>query len=135
MVHTCRTAFCDSISGYGGDLWTTPCQPPPQELGQGNGAAPCIWVLISNPIINALHQKGFGAAIKYCKLQEEIDLSAGLAKATGGQVSPDKGKNHWYLLEFEWDKKGKWKLGNIKADLWVSTNGGKSRTTAPQYCS
>ena len=29
--------------------------------------------------------------------QKELDLYSGLAKATGGQVSPDKGKNSWYL--------------------------------------
>eukprot|EP00957_Ditylum_brightwellii_P204348 15338837-Ditylum_brightwellii.AAC.1 len=40
MVHTVRTAYGDSIESYGGDLWALPCSPPPQGLGQGNGAAP-----------------------------------------------------------------------------------------------
>ena len=42
MVHTVRTAYGDSIESYGGELWAIPCSPPPQGLGQGNGAAPCI---------------------------------------------------------------------------------------------
>eukprot|EP00957_Ditylum_brightwellii_P201642 15326568-Ditylum_brightwellii.AAC.2 len=45
MVHTVRTVYGNSIESYGGDLWTIPCSPPPQGLGQGNGAAPCIWAL------------------------------------------------------------------------------------------
>eukprot|EP00957_Ditylum_brightwellii_P008938 676527-Ditylum_brightwellii.AAC.1 len=40
MVHIVRTAYGDSIESYGGDLWALPCSPPPQGLGQGNGAAP-----------------------------------------------------------------------------------------------
>eukprot|EP00957_Ditylum_brightwellii_P099433 7574370-Ditylum_brightwellii.AAC.1 len=45
MVHTVCTAYGDSIDSYGGDLWAIPCSPPPQGLGQGNGAAPTIWAL------------------------------------------------------------------------------------------
>jgi hypothetical protein len=64
MVHTVRTAFGDSIELYGGDIWALPCSPPPQGLGQGNGAAPTIWALVSTPILNALRKKGYGAAFK-----------------------------------------------------------------------
>eukprot|EP00957_Ditylum_brightwellii_P040712 3082007-Ditylum_brightwellii.AAC.1 len=66
MVHTCRTAFGNSISSYGGNIWEIPCKPPPQGLGQGNGAAPCIWSLMSTSIINMLRDKRFGAAFKCC---------------------------------------------------------------------
>ena len=38
--------------------------------------------------------------------QDKIYLYAGLARATGGQVSLDKGKNTWYLIELKWDKLG-----------------------------
>eukprot|EP00957_Ditylum_brightwellii_P048416 3674617-Ditylum_brightwellii.AAC.1 len=90
----------------------------PQGLRQGNGAALCIYALVSTPILNALCKKGFGAAFKCCisedefklarycfvddstivqmapspiipanevvkKAQEEIDMYAGVAKATG----------------------------------------------------
>eukprot|EP00957_Ditylum_brightwellii_P113175 8630713-Ditylum_brightwellii.AAC.1 len=57
--------------------------------------------------------------------QDEIDLYAGLARATGGQVSPDKGKNSWYLIKFEWDKLGRWKLAHNKSYLFVNTTKGR----------
>eukprot|EP00957_Ditylum_brightwellii_P108617 8284469-Ditylum_brightwellii.AAC.1 len=66
MVHTCRTAFGDSTDSHGGNVWAIPCSPPPQGLGQGNGAAPCKWALVSTPILTALQKKGFGAAFKCC---------------------------------------------------------------------
>eukprot|EP00957_Ditylum_brightwellii_P120597 9199646-Ditylum_brightwellii.AAC.1 len=43
MVHIIRTAYGDSINSYGGELWCILLSPPPQGLGQGNGAAPCSW--------------------------------------------------------------------------------------------
>eukprot|EP00957_Ditylum_brightwellii_P074218 5639395-Ditylum_brightwellii.AAC.1 len=66
MVHNCRTTFGDLIDSYGGDIWAIPCRPPLQGLGQGNGAALCIWALVSSPILNALREQGFGAAFKCC---------------------------------------------------------------------
>eukprot|EP00957_Ditylum_brightwellii_P083585 6353299-Ditylum_brightwellii.AAC.1 len=41
--------------------------------------------------------------------QKELNLYSGLAQATGGRVSLDKGKNSWYLIEIKWDKAGQWK--------------------------
>eukprot|EP00957_Ditylum_brightwellii_P182948 13935345-Ditylum_brightwellii.AAC.1 len=64
MVHTVRTAYRDSIESYGGDLWAIPCLPLLQGLGQGNGAAPCIWALVSTPVLNAIREQGFGVAFK-----------------------------------------------------------------------
>eukprot|EP00957_Ditylum_brightwellii_P180527 13751311-Ditylum_brightwellii.AAC.1 len=49
----------------------------------------------------------------------------GLARATGGQVSPDKGKNSWFLLEFKWDKRGKWTLVHNDANLYMNTKKGR----------
>eukprot|EP00957_Ditylum_brightwellii_P202996 15332764-Ditylum_brightwellii.AAC.1 len=57
--------------------------------------------------------------------QEEVDLYTGLAQATGGQVSPDVEKNFWYLLEFQWDKQGKWSLVNNDVQLMINTNKGR----------
>eukprot|EP00957_Ditylum_brightwellii_P155495 11836156-Ditylum_brightwellii.AAC.1 len=64
MVHMVLTAYGNSLSSYGEDLWAIPCSLPPQGLGQGNGAAPCIWALVSTPILIALRKKGYGAAFK-----------------------------------------------------------------------
>eukprot|EP00957_Ditylum_brightwellii_P046629 3538180-Ditylum_brightwellii.AAC.2 len=47
MVHMVRTAYDDLLTSYGGDLWCIPIKPPSQGLGQGNGCAPCSWVLVS----------------------------------------------------------------------------------------
>eukprot|EP00957_Ditylum_brightwellii_P075200 5714968-Ditylum_brightwellii.AAC.1 len=57
--------------------------------------------------------------------QSEIDINTGLAMATGGQISPDKGKNSWYLLEFVWDNAGRWKLVDNDARLFVDTRKGR----------
>jgi hypothetical protein len=57
--------------------------------------------------------------------QNEIDLYAGLARATGGQISPDAGKNSWYLIEFTWDSAGCWKLIDNEAKLYVNTRKGR----------
>eukprot|EP00957_Ditylum_brightwellii_P173914 13239856-Ditylum_brightwellii.AAC.1 len=57
--------------------------------------------------------------------QSEIDLYAGLATAMGGQISPDKRKNSWYLLEFVWDNAGLWKLVDNDARLFVDAQEGR----------
>ena len=66
MVHTCRTVFRDSTYSYGGKIWAIPHYKPLQGIGQGNGADTRIWALVSTPILNALREKGFGAAFKCC---------------------------------------------------------------------
>eukprot|EP00957_Ditylum_brightwellii_P151602 11545232-Ditylum_brightwellii.AAC.1 len=58
-------------------------------------------------------------------VQDGIDLYAGLTCATGGQVSPDKWKNSWCVIKFDWDKSGKWKLAHNKASLFVNTRKGR----------
>eukprot|EP00957_Ditylum_brightwellii_P055783 4227139-Ditylum_brightwellii.AAC.1 len=72
MVHTVRTAYSDSLLSYEGDLWAIPCSSPSQGLGQGNGAAPCIWALVSTPILIAPRKKGYGAAFKCCISKDTI---------------------------------------------------------------
>eukprot|EP00957_Ditylum_brightwellii_P056997 4319507-Ditylum_brightwellii.AAC.1 len=57
--------------------------------------------------------------------QDQIDLYAVMARATGGQVSSEKGKNSWYLLEFKWDRNGRWKLVDNDANLVVNTKKGR----------
>eukprot|EP00957_Ditylum_brightwellii_P176910 13475605-Ditylum_brightwellii.AAC.1 len=47
MVHMCCSYFGDSTDSYGHDIWAILLKPPPQDLGQGNGTAPCIWALVS----------------------------------------------------------------------------------------
>jgi hypothetical protein len=56
--HRIRTAFGISQQSYGGDL-----KVPVQGLGQGNGAAPTGWALISTPLINMMRRARFGLQI------------------------------------------------------------------------
>jgi hypothetical protein len=56
--HRIRTAFGISQQSYGGDL-----KVPVQGLGQGNGAAPTGWALISTLLINMMRTAGFGLQI------------------------------------------------------------------------
>eukprot|EP00957_Ditylum_brightwellii_P145920 11112057-Ditylum_brightwellii.AAC.1 len=59
--------------------------------------------------------------------QKELNLYSGLAQATEGRVSPDKGKNCWYLIEFKCDKAGQWKVINNPGGLFVETRHGKRK--------
>jgi hypothetical protein len=70
MEHTCRTAFGDSIKSYGGEIWAIPLKPPPQGLGQGNGAAPTIWALVSTPLLETLREEGHGMIFK-CNISKD----------------------------------------------------------------
>ncbi len=60
-IHKVRTGFRDSKDHYGGPVWLVPIH----GVGQGNGAGPAIWVVVSTPLLNVLHEKGFGCEILY----------------------------------------------------------------------
>eukprot|EP00957_Ditylum_brightwellii_P104903 7995608-Ditylum_brightwellii.AAC.1 len=57
--------------------------------------------------------------------QQEVDLYKGLEGATGGQISSEKGKNSWFLIEFKWGKAGRWSLVDNKAKLYTNTRKSK----------
>jgi hypothetical protein len=54
-VHTVNTAFGDSTDTYGGSNL-----PPHQGAGQGNGAGPTIWAVISAILLTIMRNLGFG---------------------------------------------------------------------------
>jgi len=54
-----RTGFGDSKSSYGGKVWIVPIH----GIGQGNGAGPAIWAVVSTPLLNVLRNKGFGCEL------------------------------------------------------------------------
>eukprot|EP00957_Ditylum_brightwellii_P025692 1943678-Ditylum_brightwellii.AAC.1 len=68
--------------------------------------------------------------------QEEVDLHTGLVGTTRGQVIPDKAKNNWYLMEFEWNNRGqkgdqqatiyhgKQNLGSVDGTRWKKHKAG-----------
>ncbi len=49
-VYYVHTGYGDSSAFYGGNNWTTPMH----GVGQGNGAGPAIWAVLSTPLLNML---------------------------------------------------------------------------------
>jgi len=58
-IHRVRTGFGDSKDHYGGRVWLVPIH----GIGQGNGAGPAIWAVVSTPLLNVLREKGFGCEV------------------------------------------------------------------------
>ena len=54
-----------SQASYGGNIWSQPMKSPSLVIGQGNGAAPEIWAIVSIPLLNSLREAGFGYTFKY----------------------------------------------------------------------
>jgi len=54
-THQVRTGFGDSATFFGGCHWKKPFH----GIGQGNGASPAIWAVISSPLLNMLRKKGY----------------------------------------------------------------------------
>jgi hypothetical protein len=73
-VHQVRTGFGDSTASYGGQVWLVPIH----GIGQGNGAGPAIWAVVSTPLLNVLREKGFGCQI-LCPLSSECFRFVGCA--------------------------------------------------------
>ena len=75
MVHHCQTSFGVSEATFGGDVCLSPDQPPPQGAGQGNGAGPAIWAVVSTPFFDILRQQGHGAHFVTAISEENIHLA------------------------------------------------------------
>jgi hypothetical protein len=61
--HSIRTAYGDSTQSYGGSKWAMPLQGlawgnkeegPMSGMGQGNGAVPTSWAVISTPMLEIM---------------------------------------------------------------------------------
>ena len=59
--HKVATAYGVFTSTYGGRKRIKRGQHPIQAIGQGNGAGPAAFVMLSSTMINAMRSKGFGA--------------------------------------------------------------------------
>jgi hypothetical protein len=55
-THKVRTGYGNSSGHYGGQAWVIPFH----GIGQGNGAGPAIWAVVSTPLLNTLRELGFG---------------------------------------------------------------------------
>ena len=58
LKHIVRTSFGDSDQSFGGEEWRELRQL--QGVGQGNGAGPAIWAVISTVFFDLLRDKGYG---------------------------------------------------------------------------
>jgi hypothetical protein len=56
LEHYIRTVYGDSELSFTGKLWAVPIQ----GVGQGNGAGPQIWAVVSTPVLNMLRHEGYG---------------------------------------------------------------------------
>lgn len=68
MQHFIRTGYGLSDKSYGVSLKDG---KPVQGSGQGNGASPTIWALISTPLLNMVRTLGFGVSLKAPLTKEE----------------------------------------------------------------
>jgi hypothetical protein len=53
--HVIRTAYGDSTRSYGGQ---SSYDLPPMGVGQGNGAGPQMWAVLSSTLFLAMHMEG-----------------------------------------------------------------------------
>ena len=60
LQHRVKTAFGDSEETFGGDEWSE--LEALMGVGQGNGAGPAIWAVISTVLFDVLRKNG------YCEL-------------------------------------------------------------------
>ena len=60
LRHYIRTQYGDSTRFFCADNGTVPVH----GIGQGNGAGPAIWAVVSTPIFNAMRQRGFGIFLR-----------------------------------------------------------------------
>ena len=74
MVYNVRTAYGDSDETVGGPFYAIPFAHPPQTLGQGNGAGPDIWAVVSTPVNEMLRDAGHGAQFKLALSGDEVKL-------------------------------------------------------------
>jgi hypothetical protein len=68
LRHHVRTAFGDSEKSFSANSGSIPIQ----GVGQGNGAGPQIWALVSTPIFNMLRSMGLG--LKMCSSLSRNEL-------------------------------------------------------------
>ena len=156
LIHTVRTAYGSSSGTYGGE--NDQYLNKPQGLGQGNGAGPTVWSILSSTVFDSLRTQGYSTC--FCSA-----LSLGLLRLCGfsyvddcdlladGTTAPQVYKKlqdtlqewdllmqvngaalapdkcWWYLVDFQW-KHGKWKYNSpmMNSPLMARDKTGQSQT-------
>ncbi len=143
LTHRVRTLFGDSTKTFGGN--PERYFRPPQGTGQGNGAAPSIWTILSSTIFDILHAEGYSTKFIFgislglfhlcgfsyvddCDLLMTGDCPYKLAEefqdllTIWDELMEVTGaalapsKCWWYLVDFEW-KNGLWRMTNPNEDF------------------
>ena len=68
LEHYIQTVFGDSAISFNGKLWIVLIQ----GSGQGNGASPAIWAIVSSPVLKMLWEEGHGAYFQALISGEEL---------------------------------------------------------------
>jgi hypothetical protein len=138
LEHHIRTAYGDSTTTFGGDIWVVPMQ----GVYQGNGAGPLIWAVVSSPLLQIMKEEGFGTFFRtsisntaiqlvgYAFVDETYIVQIGHdGQATAQEVLHDMQdsidlwcglikatgsafslkKSRWWLLDFHWNPDGTWR--------------------------
>ena len=71
LVHYVRTAFGDSDASFGGeDIRMLELQ----GSGQGNGAGPSIWAMVSSVLFDIIRRKGYGIKLRSAISKRRPDI-------------------------------------------------------------
>ena len=62
LKHAVRTVYGDSDQTFGGEHWRY--TEPLHGIGQGNGAGPAIWAVVSSVLFDYIRDKGYGAKLR-----------------------------------------------------------------------
>jgi hypothetical protein len=81
LEHHSWTEYRDSNIGFSGKLFVVPIQ----GVGQGNGAGPQIWAVVSTPIFNMLRSMGYGAHFEAAISQDWLHF-VGLARVDNADL-------------------------------------------------
>ena len=73
LQHRVRTAFGDSAATFGGDEWSD--LEALMGVGQGNGAGPAIWAVISTVFFDVLRKHGYGALLQAPFSRRKLDIA------------------------------------------------------------
>jgi hypothetical protein len=73
LRHNIRTAFGDSTVSYGGNPKLG--DPPKHGVGQGNGAGPAIWAVLSTPALDLLRSQGTGVDLQSALSRETLQMA------------------------------------------------------------
>lgn len=117
--HKVRTGLGTSEKSYGG---LTPGEDPLMGVGQGNGAGPAIWSIISCVLFRIMHLKGFHSSYKAKLSQDSTELMGFMYVDDNDLIIKGEDETHRGLIDksqsilSSWNKLIKVSGGAIRMD-------------------